>query len=156
MCRKLGCIVLDADYAKGPKYPYPAAIDDALDVLSYVASQPHRFDLSKVTMGGFSAGANIAILAALHSANGPFPIKAIVAWYPPTNMNRRGSEDKELSPFIRWLHSAFRSSYLPDGIDRKDPRVSPLFADSRLFPSTTLIVRHLTRHPSNRLLTFAP
>ncbi|OCB88996.1 alpha/beta-hydrolase [Sanghuangporus baumii] len=140
LCSRLGCIVVDADYAKGPKYPYPAALDDALDVLSFVASQPHRFDLTKVTIGGFSAGANIAILAALRSANGPLPVKSIVAWYPPTNMTRRGSEERELSPFLRWLYQAFRSSYLPEGIDRRDPRVSPLFADSKLFPSTTLIV----------------
>lgn len=62
---QIGCIALDSDYAKGPRHPYPAAIDDALDVLAYVESRKDLFDLSKITVGGFSSGANVAIQAAL-------------------------------------------------------------------------------------------
>ena len=141
LANTLGCIVLDSDYAKGPKYPYPAAIDDAVDVIRYVASHPDIFDTLKITVGGFSAGANIAILAALRLAKESFPIKAIIAWYPPTDMSRRGNETKEKSSFLRWLHRTMRSCYLPLGIDREDPRVSPLYEKSEFFPPTTLIVR---------------
>ncbi|EJC98799.1 alpha/beta-hydrolase [Fomitiporia mediterranea MF3/22] len=139
LANRLGCIVLDSDYAKGPRYPYPAAVDDATDVLAFVASKPDVFDVSKITVGGYSAGANIAILAALRVAKGASPVKGIVAWYAPTNMTKRGREEKT-SPFASWLHRAFRSCYLPGGIDLMNPNVSPLYADSALFPPTTLIV----------------
>lgn len=140
---QIGCVVLDSDYAKGPKYPYPAAIDDALDVFAYVTSRPDLFDLSKITVGGFSAGANIAIQSALRLAGEEFPVKAIVAWYPPTNMTREGTEKRATNSFRKWLYRSFRLCYLPAGIERADPRVSPVFADSTLFPPITLIVCYL-------------
>ncbi|THH04883.1 hypothetical protein EW145_g5202 [Phellinidium pouzarii] len=136
----LGCIVLDADYAKAPLYPHPSAIDDALDVLAYVVSQPDVFDLSKLTLGGFSAGANVAILAALQAPKDVVDIKAIVAWYPPTNLARVGVAKAATWSILSWIHKALRQSYLPPGINREDAYVSPLFAQSSLFPPITLIV----------------
>lgn len=135
----LHCIVLDADYGKGPSYPHPTPIDDALDVFQYVASHRKTFDESKVTAGGFSSGANIAILASLHVPKDVIQIKAIVAWYPPTDLTRAGEEQISFAIKNR-IYRAFRHSYLPSPIDRMDPKVSPLYADSNLFPPLTLIV----------------
>ena len=145
LATKLGCIVLDADYAKAPKHPFPAAIDDAMAVLSYVSSGPNIYDLDRVSIGGFSAGANVAILAAIRATKSSFPlhIKSIIAWYPPTNLTRAGTEAKSGSSLLNWLHHTLRSCYLPPGIDRGNPLVSPLFAKSSLFPPTTLIVSAL-------------
>ena len=142
LANTLNCIVIDADYAKAPQHTYPAAVDDALDVLAYVASQPEIFDLSKVTVGGFSAGANIALLAALRLGRGSRAIKGAVCWYSPMDLTKEGKlkEGKKETRAFGWLHRACRMTYLPPGIDRSSPKVSPLFADSELFPSTTLVV----------------
>ena len=146
LANALQCTVIDADYAKAPTYPYPAAVDDALNVLAWVASQPHQFDLSKVTVGGFSSGGNIALLAATRlGRGGKDAVKGVVCWYPPTDMRREGvvEEEKKVRPGMKWLHAKVRMTYLPPGVDRASSRVSPLMADSALFPPTTLIVSHL-------------
>ncbi|KAI5115944.1 hypothetical protein M0805_004941 [Coniferiporia weirii] len=136
----LNCIVLDADYAKAPSHPYPAAIEDALDVLTYVASLPEVFNLSKVTLGGFSSGANVAILASLRMPKDVLEIKSVVAWYPPTNLARVGVPKDASWSVLDWIHRALRRCYLPPGVDRADPNISPIFAQSSLFPPITLIV----------------
>jgi acetyl esterase/lipase len=98
-------VILDCDYAKAPENPYPAATDDARDVLEYVFAHPEVYDLSRVTMGGSSAGANIAmgISATIgkeaREGKGPLkqstghptdhPIKGLFALYPPTEYDSR-------------------------------------------------------------------
>lgn len=136
----LKCIVLDSDYAKGPPYSFPAAVDDAMDVLDYVQSQPATFDLTKVTLGGFSSGANIAILSSLRMPKEHLDVKAVIAWYAPTNL-ARPKEAGTRGTIFTWIGNALRSTYFPPGLDRTSPEVSPLFADSSLFPPITLIVR---------------
>jgi len=138
--RKLNCVVLDADYAKGPSNPHPAATRDALDVFAYVATQSDKYDLSRVALVGYSSGGNIAMLAALQNSVQEVNIKALIAWYTPTNMGRAGDPSMAATPFRHRIHQAFRQCYLPPGIDRTTPDVSPLFAQSRLFPPLTLIV----------------
>ena len=135
----LNCIVLDADYGKGTRYPHPTPVDDAMDVLRFVISEPQTFDLTRLTIGGFSSGANIAILASLRASRVKIPIKSVVAWYPPTDLTRAGEEEMS-SAIVNRIHKAFRRSYLPPYIDRMDPEVSPLYADASLFPPLTLIV----------------
>ena len=136
----MGCIVVDADYAKGPQHPHPAAVDDALDVLAFIASRHDIFDHRRVSVGGYSSGGNIAMLAALSLPKSvQLSIKAIVAWYAPTDLTRTG-KGKKVPWILQRSHQASRQCYLPPGKDSRDPKISPLFEDSSLFPPTTLIV----------------
>ena len=48
----LDCIVIDGDYAKAPEFPFPNGLNDVLDIVSWVISQPDRFDTNRVTIGG--------------------------------------------------------------------------------------------------------
>lgn len=98
-------VILDCDYAKAPEDPYPAATDDARDVLDYVFAHPEVYDLSRVTVGGSSAGGNLAmgISATVgkearegkcmpeQSTGHPtdHPIKGLFAFYPPTEYDSR-------------------------------------------------------------------
>ncbi|KIM23798.1 hypothetical protein M408DRAFT_76966 [Serendipita vermifera MAFF 305830] len=92
-------LVLDCDYAKAPECPSPAATDDVRDVLEFVFSLPEKYDLNRVTIGGFSAGASMALgisaivgaeakdgkpLGKRSSVLSSHPIKAVIAFYPPT------------------------------------------------------------------------
>ncbi|KAG8815033.1 hypothetical protein FRC19_001316 [Serendipita sp. 401] len=86
--------ILDCDYAKAPEYPCPAAPDDARDAIDYVFRNPRLYDLNKVTLGGFSAGANLAMGLSVdlgnqaHKGVSPYgdgkshPIPAVIAFYP--------------------------------------------------------------------------
>lgn len=52
---------LDCDYAKSPEWPCPADTEDGRDVYEWVLQNPQLFDRERVTLGGFSAGATIAL-----------------------------------------------------------------------------------------------
>ena len=53
--------LLDCDYAKSPEWPCPADTEDARDVYEWVLNNPELFDKGRITLGGFSAGATIAL-----------------------------------------------------------------------------------------------
>ena len=134
-------MVIDADYAKGPEYPYPACHEDALDILRYVVSQEDLFDKNKLVLGGQSSGSNIALVAATQVPEDVVKINAVIAWYPATDLSTRGDLTKR-STLGSWIHKSTRRAYLPPTLrlDLKDPRISPFYAPSDAFPPTLFIV----------------
>ncbi|OOG00676.1 hypothetical protein ASPCADRAFT_502944 [Aspergillus carbonarius ITEM 5010] len=152
--------ILDIGYRLAPEHPFPAAIEDILDVLSYVHHHPEQFDQAKIAIGGFSAGGNLAVsVAANYPATG---IEALVAFYPVVDATipdkekerRMGGEvgrkmKKGMGGVLpAWLLGFYRSCYLREtrpGSGRKleeDDRVSPGRAGARLtgFPDRCLFV----------------
>ncbi|KAL4746936.1 hypothetical protein BDW72DRAFT_209975 [Aspergillus terricola var. indicus] len=73
--------VIDVGYRLAPEHPFPCAIEDLVSVVHWVRSQPGRFDLSRISIGGFSAGGNLAASVAVNSfAAGTF--WSLVLFYP--------------------------------------------------------------------------
>lgn len=147
MANALGAIVIDTDYAKAPEIPFPRAFEDIQDVVAYIQTQPHEYDLSRFTIGGFSSGGNLALATAVNAPKGTF--KAVVVWYPVTNWHIAASERRcvpipkgnpGFSLASMWL--LFENSYIPPGADRSDTRLSPFCAPVEAFPPVTLIVSH--------------
>ncbi|KAK0549399.1 hypothetical protein OC846_004086 [Tilletia horrida] len=58
---RLGICAIDADYRHSPRHSFPSPIEDLVDVIKWVRSQPHRFDPDRIVMSGFSAGGNIVM-----------------------------------------------------------------------------------------------
>src|SRR5258708_8970586 len=54
-------IILDSDYPHAPEHPFPAPIEDIASLVAYVQAHPDLYDPTKLLIGGFSAGANIAL-----------------------------------------------------------------------------------------------
>ncbi|KAM5349738.1 hypothetical protein ACJ41O_006243 [Fusarium nematophilum] len=140
-----GLVVLDVDYRKSPETPFPGPIHDVEDTLQWVANQPDRFDLDRVAVSGFSAGATLALVAA-SSLRVQFPslrIRAVVAFYPLTDLTIEPAlktVPKPLRPCPTWVARLFNESYVPEVELRLDPRISPGLADLALFPSTVMIL----------------
>lgn len=99
--------LLDCDYAKSPEWPCPADTEDARDVYNWVLTNPALFDRTRITLGGFSAGATIALglsvvlgeEARLQAGNEKaveHPIKAVFAVYPVSTWE--GSRSKVIVP----------------------------------------------------------
>ncbi|SPO42542.1 related to triacylglycerol lipase [Moesziomyces antarcticus] len=140
--KALRCIVLDCNYRKGPEYPYPAAHDDADDVVEWVLSQSERFDIDKVALSGFSAGAAMA-LSTSNAFSGK--IRALSALYPPIDMcksemppkpTRQPRSGVYLAPRVVKL---FNDCYVPDLEDRSDPRLVIAGLDTARFPDNIFI-----------------
>ena len=68
-CRRLafssGVSVLALDYRRAPEHPWPAAVDDAVTALRWLASHPSELEMAPtaVAIAGDSAGGTIAALA---------------------------------------------------------------------------------------------
>ncbi|KAL6231020.1 Alpha/Beta hydrolase protein [Aspergillus navahoensis] len=73
--------VIDVGYRLAPEHPFPCAIEDLVSVVHWVRSQPSRFNLNKISIGGFSAGGNIAASVAANLFP-PGTFWSLVLFYP--------------------------------------------------------------------------
>ncbi|KAI0970145.1 Alpha/Beta hydrolase protein [Xylaria arbuscula] len=146
IARHAGIAVVDVDYRKSPETPFPAPVDDAEDVLLWIASQGQRFDPKRVAVAGSSAGGNVALVAATKLRKklaGAVSISAVVVMYPLTNLAalpETRKVPKPVNPTPPWLLNFCIDCYAPDGVLRTDPALSPHFADSADFPATVAII----------------
>ncbi|KAF4556366.1 Alpha/beta hydrolase fold-containing protein 16 [Elsinoe fawcettii] len=138
-----GWTVLDAAYRLAPEYPFPAAVQDAEDVVRWALSQPERFDLSNVVVGGFSAGGTLA----LGLAGSVFPsttFRACVLFYPPTRLDVDPWEKKppegEAGGLFATVAGLFDSSYVPVVERRKEVLVSPGLIEGGKWPERMMFV----------------
>ncbi|CAG7560781.1 unnamed protein product [Fusarium equiseti] len=71
-CERAQCVVVSVGYGLAPENPFPAAVEDSIDAVRWVASSPaelQNIDTSRISISGTSSGANIAIVAALSASN---------------------------------------------------------------------------------------
>ncbi|WFD35305.1 hypothetical protein MCUN1_002156 [Malassezia cuniculi] len=144
---RLKCVVLDCDYAKGPERLFPAASDDAEDALNYVFARPDKFDTSRVSVGGSSAGGSLAL--AMSMLFGRERIKACFALYPPTKWvsPKDYDEDKPmLNPrfnsglvLSNSAMKVFMDLYEITEDRYRDFRVSPIYGDLSRLPDHVLV-----------------
>lgn len=140
-----GMLVLDVDYRKAPENPYPAPIEDVEDVLAWVSEQQATMDVSRIALSGFSSGGVLA-QAAASSLRANYPkldIKAVVTIYSGSDLateSKAKTVPRPVKPIPAWVLDIFFDSYLPPHVSRKDPRVSPLYADPNLFPERVIMV----------------
>ncbi|MES2940379.1 MAG: alpha/beta hydrolase [Pseudomonadota bacterium] len=139
LCRQLanaaGCAVVAVDYRMGPEHRFPAAVDDSIAALRWVARNAGelRLDASRMAVGGDSAGGNLAAVVAIaaHDA-GDLPLRFQLLVYPATDM-RRGAPSHQTngrgymltSDSLRYYHD----HYIDDARHDTDWRASPLLRD---------------------------
>lgn len=75
LARRGRCMVVSLDYPLAPENPYPAALDDAITVLSWVRANAEALavDVSRVAVAGSSAGGALAACLAQRCADGSLP-----------------------------------------------------------------------------------
>ncbi len=128
---------LAVNYRLAPEHPFPAAYEDALTAWRFLRNQ--GIAASNIALGGDSAGAGLTLglIGRLRDAHEELPG---CAWLisPWTDLTMSGStlaSKAEIDPLIHKEYlNELADAYLPVGMDRKDPRVSPLYADYENFP----------------------
>jgi acetyl esterase/lipase len=126
-----------------PEHPFPAAFDDALAAWRWLSRQ--GIAARHIAVSGDSAGGGLtlALINRLRDAGEALPA---CAWLisPWTDLTMSGSTLATKDAVDPIIHKAYLAeladAYVPAGIDRKDPRVSPLFADLRGLPPTLIQV----------------
>ncbi len=75
MAKRAQCTVISVDYRLAPEHPYPAAADDVLEVLHWVADSADMLgiDADRLAVAGSSAGGALAAQLAQRAADGLAP-----------------------------------------------------------------------------------
>lgn len=133
---RTGMLVVSLNYRKAPLHPFPTAAFDIAEVAkSVLADDSLPIDHSRIAIGGFSAGGNLALSAS------QFPglkgrIKAAVIYYPIVDFSHPPNEKLDSRPYKAnlvkdtleqtswWLDWG----YVSVGQNRKDPLLSPVYA----------------------------
>ncbi|MBI4909327.1 MAG: alpha/beta hydrolase [Acidobacteria bacterium] len=135
IARRAAATVVSVDYRLAPEHKFPAAVDDCYAATVWVADNADRLgiDPARISVGGDSAGGNLATVMAIRSRNegGPKFASQILV-YPVTDLSsfdtcsyREFAEEHQLT---RALMDWFRVHYLQGSIseDGRHPYVSPL------------------------------
>jgi acetyl esterase/lipase len=135
--RAAGVRTLALDYRLAPERPFPAAYDDALTAWRFLRGQ--NIAAAHIAIGGDSAGAGLTVtlISRLRDAHEELPGSAwlISPWTDLTMSGSTLANKEAVDPLIHKQYlNELAEAYLPVGMDRKDPRVSPLYADLRGFP----------------------
>lgn len=141
--RAAGARALAVGYALAPEHPFPAALEDALAAWRFLQKQ--GIAAKHIAVGGDSAGGGLtlALIGQLRSAGQDLPACAwLVSPWADLTMSGATLATKEAEdPLIhRGYLVELADAYLPAGMDRKDPRVSPLYADLAGLPPTLIQV----------------
>ncbi|KAE8394074.1 Alpha/Beta hydrolase protein [Aspergillus alliaceus] len=135
--------VLDIAYRLAPEDPFPAAVHDVEDAVKWALRQSDEFDASCIAISGFSAGANLALVAS-STLFPPETFQSVIAFYPcleffqdPRAVVAPEAGGRPIPPFVL---SAFKQCYLQGGVDPRDPRVCPSYADLDRFPRSVLVI----------------
>jgi acetyl esterase len=140
VCRRIAnaaqCVVVSVDYRMAPEHVFPAAYDDSLAALRWTVdnAQLLRIDPSRVSVGGDSAGGNLAAAVAIAARDSGSPaLKAQILVYPAVDLSMSGNYygrfTKDLiltDETMRW----FIELYVPNAAQRNDWRASPLLVQS--------------------------
>jgi epsilon-lactone hydrolase len=134
---------LAIDYRLAPEHPYPAAHEDAMMTWRFVRQQGISAD--GIAVGGDSAGGNLTVtlINRLRAAGETLPA---CAWLisPWTDLTMSGTTLDTKDAVDPIIHKGYlgelADAYVPTSVDRKNPLISPLFADLRGFPPTLIQV----------------
>jgi acetyl esterase len=141
LCRRISADTkmrfMAIDYRLAPEHPFPAGINDAVDVFRYVVKNFEKFadKNAKLIVMGDSAGAALVTVAAALTRDEGLGIAAQVLVYPTLGPELFTESAKKYGTgfFLEMDHLRYDyQRYLGDFNDHTDPRVTPL-----LFPDLT-------------------
>jgi acetyl esterase len=141
--------VVSVDYRLAPEHPFPAGPDDcAAAALWLVRHAAAEFGTERLLIGGESAGAHLSVLTLLrlrdrHGITGAF--RAAHLMFGPYDLSMTPSQRSFGSRRLLSNTDTIRASYdlFTPGLspeERRDPAISPLYADLTGLPPARLVV----------------
>jgi len=135
-----GAVVVSVGYRLAPEHPYPAGPDDCEAAALWLLEHARReFGSERLAIGGESAGAHLSAitLVRLRDRHGATPFRAANLVYGCYDLgltpSARNWGERYLilsTPILEW----FAGMWVPERARRRDPDVSPLYADLRGLP----------------------
>jgi len=148
LCRGLakaaGCIVAAVDYRLAPEHPFPTAAEDGYAALTWLAAHAVELgvDASRISVGGVSAGGNLAAVMALMARDrgGP-PLRLQVLEVPITDLTADAPlEAEDEGVVLPSDKPQVRGRYLANAADAWSSYASPLLEpDLRNLPPALIM-----------------
>ncbi|UFN50939.1 alpha/beta hydrolase [Roseomonas sp. OT10] len=144
------CAVLAPDYALAPEHPFPQGLEESLDAARWVARQGADLGLdgTRLVIGGDSAGANLALAAALRLRETD-PGLALAGLLLAYGVYDAGCDTPTYAEFAegygltRERMRLFWRLYAPEEADRRSPLAAPLAAELGGLPPVVMPVAEL-------------
>ncbi|KAJ5540204.1 hypothetical protein N7513_008536 [Penicillium frequentans] len=160
--QEVGAVVASVSYRRAPEHPFPAAVDDGVDALLYLATHAPDLglDVSRVALSGFSAGGNLAVTVPLRlrerltteikesfgraestqrlvDQTNELNIVALFSWYPILDFMESRDHRRMMSlmpdkTLPSFFTNLFDASYIPNLEDLASPFASPVRASDQM------------------------
>lgn len=134
--------VFSLRYSLAPKYPYPKALEESVQLYQYILNQ--GFNPNEVIFAGDSAGGGLALALGLKLKEMKIPLpKAMITMSPWTDLADEGEshiKNKDLDPFFgKGTIPLDKYAYAKDN-DLKNPFISPKYGDYSDFSELLMFV----------------
>jgi acetyl esterase len=144
--QRSGAIVVGIDYSLSPEAKFPLALNEVVASIDWLRAEgaSYGIDPTRLAIGGDSAGANLAVAAALRlRGRDRVPLLAMLLNYGAFTTERSASFERYGGP--RYMLTAeemqyFWSNYTSKPAELRDPLVVPYRADLRGLPPAFLCI----------------
>ena len=142
IARQAGIRALLPEYRLAPEHPFPAAVEDSVNV--YRALLQQGYEPGNIVVGGDSAGGGltVAMLLSLRDAGDPLP-GAVILLSPWLDLSGQGESMITRADQDPWFHAqdlaTITRHYCDEG-QLTNALASPVFADASGFPQTLIQV----------------
>lgn len=132
-----GMDVLTIDYRVAPQFPYPAALEDALEAYQWMLEQ--GYEGNEIIVAGDSAGGGLGLALCLYLRNHNMPMpKSIItmsAWTDLTCTGESYEENFNIDPVFGGTKDSvvFQNEYYRND-SPENPYISPVFGKYEGFP----------------------
>ncbi|HJQ30882.1 MAG TPA: alpha/beta hydrolase [Pyrinomonadaceae bacterium] len=135
LCKHADTVVLSVEYHLAPERKHPHAVEDVLAAFDAARARAAEFGASPrlVSVGGDSAGGNLSAVVAQQRRDDPPSAQLLI--YPATDGSERSDSYESRKSYGEGLaitqadYEAFGHHYIEgSGVERNDPRISPLCA----------------------------
>jgi acetyl esterase/lipase len=132
----LGLVVVSVDYRLAPEHPWPAAPEDCETAALWLATHAaDRFGTTTLSLGGFSAGATLAMTTLLRLRDKDIAAYgAAVLQFGTYDLSARTPAGRLIAD------EYFLDAYAGDAADRTHPDLSPIYADLTGLPPVLIVV----------------
>ncbi|APA09802.1 hypothetical protein SS1G_05990 [Sclerotinia sclerotiorum 1980 UF-70] len=148
IANRLNVIVVSIEYSLTPSNRFPVLTNDVVAIAQATINNPDlNIDKSRVVLGGFSAGGNLALSAA-QIPDLREKLNGVIAWYPVMDFTLTPDEKKasrpyrnakdlddlpDFGPVLEWGH-------IPPGQNLRDPLLSTRFVRKDDLPKWIYII----------------
>ncbi|KAL6246756.1 hypothetical protein RBB50_006063 [Rhinocladiella similis] len=151
--RALGCVVFDVDYRLSPEYQFPTPVNDSIAAFHWIRdtkAEEYGLDLSRVAIGGASAGGQLSAVIGHVCRDAGIPLALQILAVPVTDLHVFTADGpiREDHPYasykdladtqplslerMDWFHKQFLGSPRPEHLANEwkvSPILAPNFAD---------------------------